>query len=201
MEADPEGDEYCFERGACEGQRGRCGWADVWKRGHFAWEYKSQGKDLDAAFQQLRQYALALENPPLLIVSDMRRLPDSHELDEQRQHGPRVHDLRPRRSPDIAKQAQVGVQRPGTVAAGADAAGADGAGGGHICRTGAGVAGRRARATGRGALRQPAGVLHVRRGRGVAAGPDVPADAGSGAPATRSGSPGWRAGNSVGGHA
>ena len=49
------------------------GWADVWKRGHFAWEYKTQGKDLDAAFQQLRQYALALENPPLLIVSDMRR--------------------------------------------------------------------------------------------------------------------------------
>ena len=48
------------------------GWADVWKRGHFAWEYKSQGKDLDAAFQQLRQYALALENPPLLVVSDMR---------------------------------------------------------------------------------------------------------------------------------
>ena len=25
---------------------------------------------LDAAFNQLRQYALALENPPLLIVSD-----------------------------------------------------------------------------------------------------------------------------------
>ena len=30
------------------------------------------GEGLDAAFQQLRQYALALENPPLLIVSDMR---------------------------------------------------------------------------------------------------------------------------------
>ena len=29
--------------------------------------------DLDAAFNQLRQYALALENPPLLIVSDMAR--------------------------------------------------------------------------------------------------------------------------------
>ena len=28
---------------------------------------------IDAAFDQLRQYALALENPPLLIVSDMRR--------------------------------------------------------------------------------------------------------------------------------
>ena len=72
VEADPEGDEYCFERGAAK-DGGGDGWADVWKRGCFAWEYKTQGKDLDAAFQQLRQYALALENPPLLIVSDMRR--------------------------------------------------------------------------------------------------------------------------------
>ena len=72
VEADPEGDEYCFERGAAKDSGGD-GWADVWKRGHFAWEYKSQGKDLDTAFQQLRQYALALENPPLLIVSDMRQ--------------------------------------------------------------------------------------------------------------------------------
>ena len=72
VEADPEGNEYCFERGAAK-DGGGDGWADVWKRGHFAWENKSQGKDLDAAFQQLRQYALALENPPLLIVSDMRR--------------------------------------------------------------------------------------------------------------------------------
>ena len=29
--------------------------------------------DLNAAFEQLRQYSLALENPPLLIVSDMVR--------------------------------------------------------------------------------------------------------------------------------
>ena len=37
------------------------------------WEYKDKHADLDAAFNQLRQYALALENPPLLIVSDMAR--------------------------------------------------------------------------------------------------------------------------------
>ena len=72
VEADPEGEAYCFERGARKDSGGG-GWADVWKRGCFAWEYKTQGKDLDAAFQQLRQYALALENPPLLIVSDTRR--------------------------------------------------------------------------------------------------------------------------------
>ncbi len=72
VEADPDQEWYRFEKVARKDSGGD-GWADVWKREHFAWEYKSQGKDLDAAFQQLRQYALALENPPLLIVSDMRR--------------------------------------------------------------------------------------------------------------------------------
>ena len=71
-EADPAGERYCFERGARKDSGGD-GWADVWKRGCFAWEYKGRRADLDAAFNQLRQYALALENPPLLIVSDMAR--------------------------------------------------------------------------------------------------------------------------------
>ena len=71
-EADPKGEHYCFERGARKDSGGE-GWADVWKRHCFAWEYKGKHADLDAAFDQLRQYALALENPPLLIVSDMRR--------------------------------------------------------------------------------------------------------------------------------
>ena len=71
-EADPSGETYCFERGARK-DTGGDGWADVWKRHHFAWEYKGQRADLDAAFDQLRQYSLALENPPLLIVSDMVR--------------------------------------------------------------------------------------------------------------------------------
>ena len=71
-EADPTGEQYCFERGARK-DTGSDGWADVWKRHHFAWEYKGKHADLDAAFNQLRQYVLALENPPLLIVSDMLR--------------------------------------------------------------------------------------------------------------------------------
>ncbi|MDE0126754.1 MAG: hypothetical protein OXN97_19485 [Bryobacterales bacterium] len=71
-DADPKGDRYCFERGALKDSGGK-GWADVWKRHCFAWEYKGKHANLDAAFDQLRQYALALENPPLLIVSDMRR--------------------------------------------------------------------------------------------------------------------------------
>ena len=71
-EDDPIGEHYCFERGARK-ETGGDGWADVWKRHHFAWEYKGKHANLDAAFIQLRQYALALENPPLLIVSDMLR--------------------------------------------------------------------------------------------------------------------------------
>ena len=71
-EADPSGEAYCFERGARK-DTGGDGWADVWKRHHFAWEYKGKHANLDAAFGQLRLYALALENPPLLIVSDMLR--------------------------------------------------------------------------------------------------------------------------------
>ena len=71
-EDDPKGERYCFERGARK-DTGGDGWADVWKRHHFAWEYKGKRANLDAAFKQLRQYTLALENPPLLIVSDMAR--------------------------------------------------------------------------------------------------------------------------------
>ena len=88
-----------FERGARK-DTGGDGWADVWKRHCFAWEYKGKHADLDAAFNQLRQYALALENPPLLIVSDMARFrirtlkvplaARARLLDEQRQPDPRV---------------------------------------------------------------------------------------------------------------
>lgn len=49
------------------------GWADVWKRGYFGWEYKGKRKNLEAAFGQLQQYAIALENPPLLVVCDLDR--------------------------------------------------------------------------------------------------------------------------------
>ena len=45
----------------------------MWRRGCFGWEYKGPRRDLDAAFAQLQQYAVALENPPLLIVSDTQR--------------------------------------------------------------------------------------------------------------------------------
>ncbi len=68
-DADPDGDWFTFERGAKK-TGGGDGWADVWKRGHFAIEYKGKHKDLDQAFAQLQRYAIALQNPPLLVVCD-----------------------------------------------------------------------------------------------------------------------------------
>src|SRR5712691_7854787 len=70
--ADPEGAWYTFERGVHK-TGGGSGWADVWKRGHFGWEYKGKHKDLAAAYQQLLLYREDLENPPLLVVCDMDR--------------------------------------------------------------------------------------------------------------------------------
>lgn len=65
--------DYCFEHGAKKSD-GSDGWADVWKRGHFGWENKKPGRDLAAALKQLTDYALQLENPPLLVVCDRERI-------------------------------------------------------------------------------------------------------------------------------
>lgn len=67
---DPTGLDYGFEVGATKTTGGN-GFADVFKRGHFAWEYKGPRANLDEAFAQLQRYAVALDNPPLLIVSDI----------------------------------------------------------------------------------------------------------------------------------
>lgn len=72
-EADPAGEFFTFERGGTTAGGG-IGWADVWKKGAFAWEYKGPGKDLNAAYLQLKKYADMLENPPLLITSDTKRI-------------------------------------------------------------------------------------------------------------------------------
>ena len=53
-EADPTGERFGFEAGASKTQGGQ-GYADVWKRGFFAWEYKGKHADLDKAYQQLLQ--------------------------------------------------------------------------------------------------------------------------------------------------
>jgi hypothetical protein len=89
-EADPTGSEsFCFQKrvvkdaelfalkedgwqadAADEAERG---FADVWKKGCFGWEYKGKKKNLDAAYKQLLQYREALLNPRLLVVCDFDR--------------------------------------------------------------------------------------------------------------------------------
>jgi type II restriction/modification system DNA methylase subunit YeeA len=71
--ADPTGKWFVFEAGAGKVAGGQ-GWADVWKTGYFAWEYKGQHANLDKAYLQLLQYREALLNPPLLIVCDLQRI-------------------------------------------------------------------------------------------------------------------------------
>ncbi len=71
--SDPTGADYAFEKGAAKASGGD-GWADVWRRERFAWEYKGKHKDLQAAHRQLLQYAGALENPPLLVTCDIERI-------------------------------------------------------------------------------------------------------------------------------
>jgi hypothetical protein len=61
--------DYIFEQDTLVLGEAR-GYADVFKRDHFAWENKAPGKNLDAALKQLLTYALALSNPPLLVVCD-----------------------------------------------------------------------------------------------------------------------------------
>ena len=73
VDADPTGESFAFEKGA-NLQDGRRGFADVFYRGKFIWEYKGSHADLDKAYQQLLRYRDALENPPLLIVSDTRTM-------------------------------------------------------------------------------------------------------------------------------
>lgn len=65
--------EYCYEQGLDKILGGK-GFADVWKRGCFAWENKGPDKDLRPALMQLKNYAGALDNPPVLVVCNRERI-------------------------------------------------------------------------------------------------------------------------------
>ncbi len=75
---DKTGETFTYQKGALKEQAGEVvghGFADVWYKDHFAFEYKGAGqhKTLTEAFKQLQQYGGALENPPLLVVCDIER--------------------------------------------------------------------------------------------------------------------------------
>jgi hypothetical protein len=61
-DVDPTGSWYAFEKGV-DTADGKKGWADVWLKEKFGWEYKRKHRDLKAAYQQLQRYREALENP------------------------------------------------------------------------------------------------------------------------------------------
>src|SRR4051812_22967623 len=69
IKADPRGEWFAFEKGVTKTGGGE-GFADVWKRNHFAWEYKRRKRNLDEALLQLTRYAAALEHPPLRVACD-----------------------------------------------------------------------------------------------------------------------------------
>ncbi|MBE2201042.1 MAG: class I SAM-dependent DNA methyltransferase [Anaerolinea sp.] len=73
VEFDPDGQTFSFETQTGKPAGGR-GFADVYFRDHFIWEYKGPHKDLDKAYQQLQLYREALHNPPLLITSDIHTI-------------------------------------------------------------------------------------------------------------------------------
>jgi type II restriction/modification system DNA methylase subunit YeeA len=71
-EADQTGDTFTFEKHVSTLDDGK-GFADVWKKGFFGWEYKGKHKSLNAAYSQLVRYQGDLENPPLLVTCDQER--------------------------------------------------------------------------------------------------------------------------------
>jgi type II restriction/modification system DNA methylase subunit YeeA len=70
--SDAVGERYAFDKPVNKTKGGK-GFADVWLRDHFAWEYKGRHKDLKKAYEQLNEYREDLGNPPLLVVCDMDR--------------------------------------------------------------------------------------------------------------------------------
>ena len=85
-EADPSGtDFFCFQKRVVKDAElfdleipdpsdpHERGFADVWKKDCFAWEYKGKKKNLHEAYTQLQRYRESLLNPPLLVVCDFDR--------------------------------------------------------------------------------------------------------------------------------
>lgn len=70
--ADQTGERFTFEKHVSTNDDSK-GYADVWKRQFFGWEYKGKHKDLNAAYKQLLRYREDLENPPLLVTCDQER--------------------------------------------------------------------------------------------------------------------------------
>ena len=129
-EDDPTGERYAFEAGA-DRQRGGQGWADVWKRGCFAWEYKGKHADLAKAYQQLLQYRESSAEPAPAGRLRHRHDRRPHQLHQHGQAG--VYD-HPRRPADRAGPAEAPryLPEPRGLPHPADHPAGDGAGGPRV---------------------------------------------------------------------
>jgi len=113
LEADPSGEDFfCYQKGVikdpgllalAEGETPKQGFADVWRKDCFGWEYKGRHKDLDKAYDQLKLYRESLLNPPLMVVCDFDRyivrtnfngtVPAVHEFRNSQLDDPKVLKL------------------------------------------------------------------------------------------------------------
>ncbi len=82
------------------------GWADVWMRGHFGWEYKGKHKDLKAAYQQLLLLPRGPRQPAAAGRLRHGPLRGPHQL---HRHG--QADLRASTSAGLAEPANLDVLR------------------------------------------------------------------------------------------
>ena len=99
-------DTFEFEKGAAK-TTGGDGWADVWLKDAFAWEYKKTKANLDAAYAQVQRYAPALDNPPLLIVSDTQQIVIRTAFTGavQEKHDIKIEELRDATKRDLLRRA------------------------------------------------------------------------------------------------
>ena len=122
--SDPTGENYTFEKGVNKTSGGQ-GFADVWMRGHFAWEYKGKHKDLNAAYRNSSNTVKTWKIRPCLssvTLTDSR----STRTSLARPSGStisRLHDLMPNQATaacrlPAARGAACDVHRPEPAAAG-----------------------------------------------------------------------------------
>lgn len=141
-EADPSGaDFFCYQKRVVKdaelfeaaeadaGEPAERGFADVWKRGCFAWEYKGKKKNLDEAYKQLLRYRESLLNPPLLVVCDFDRyivktnfngtVQEVHEFTNDQIGDPKILELLRHvfTDPDFLKPQRTTAQVTGDLAA------------------------------------------------------------------------------------
>ena len=160
--ADPTGESFTFEKGVTK-TGGGDGFADVWKRGFFAWEYKKKKRNLDDALAQLVRYAAALENPPLQVACDTDRflIRTAWTNAVPKQYEFALDDLV---DPEESRYPAFGLLRSGKASAEGDARRSHEGGGRQIFHHRLSPA-RARRTRGHRAFRQPAGVLFLRAQR------------------------------------